>query len=111
MVGRKEMEGESGLPANPEWNHNGSFLEDRVMPTTITLKNVPDRLYERIRQSAQSNRRSINSEILIRLEAALLPMPSDPETDIARARAIRESLGPRRLGARDIDRFKREGRE
>jgi plasmid stability protein len=81
------------------------------MATTITLKNVPDPLYERIRLSAQSNRRSINSEILVRLEAALMPVLHDPAAEVARARAIRDSLGPRKFSARDIDRFKREGRE
>jgi plasmid stability protein len=81
------------------------------MPTTITLKNVPDTLYERIRRSAQSNRRSINSEILVRLEAVLMPVRNDPSVEVARARAIRESLGPRKFSTREIDRFKREGRE
>jgi hypothetical protein len=81
------------------------------MPTTITLENVPDLLYERIRRSAQSNRRSINCEILVRLEVALLPVRHDPAGEVARARAIRESLGPRKSTAREVDRFKREGRK
>ena len=31
----------------------------------ITVKNIPDNLYQRLKQSATENRRSINSEILV----------------------------------------------
>ena len=38
---------------------------------TITIKAIPDELYERLAQSAATNRRSIDSEILVRLEHSL----------------------------------------
>lgn len=31
------------------------------MPTTITLNNLPDDVYERLKQSAEAHRRSLNS--------------------------------------------------
>jgi len=34
----------------------------------LTLKGIPDDLLERLRESAKSHRRSLNSEILVRLE-------------------------------------------
>jgi len=37
------------------------------MPT-LTLKNIPTDLHARLKESAQKNRRSLNSEILTRLE-------------------------------------------
>lgn len=35
---------------------------------TITVKNIPDNLYDRLRQSAEENHRSINSEIILCIE-------------------------------------------
>ena len=37
------------------------------MPT-LTLKNIPAHLHAKLKQSAEKNRRSLNSEILTRLE-------------------------------------------
>ena len=35
----------------------------------LTLKNIPKDLHARLRESAEKNRRSLNSEILARLES------------------------------------------
>ena len=43
------------------------------MPTTLTLKNIPDEVYNRLRRAAETNRRSLNSEAIVRLEATLVP--------------------------------------
>lgn len=43
------------------------------MPTTLTLKNIPDEVYARLKLSAETHRRSMNSEAIFCLEAALLP--------------------------------------
>lgn len=83
--------------------------EDAV-PTTLTLKNIPDEVYVRLKASAQSHRRSLNSEAIVCLEAVLLPGRATAEEVIARARAIRESLPKGKFTAKDIDAFKREGR-
>lgn len=37
---------------------------------TLTLKNIPDELHALLKESAERNRRSLNSEILMRLESA-----------------------------------------
>jgi plasmid stability protein len=59
------------------------------MPT-ITVKNIPAELYERLKQSAEVNRRSINSEIIVCLERALYSQQIDPEALLPRARVLRE---------------------
>jgi len=41
------------------------------MPTTITVKNIPYDLYEKIKQNAVEHRRSINNEVI-----AIIEMPS-----------------------------------
>ena len=80
------------------------------MPATITLKNIPDEVYLRLKAAAQSHRRSLNSEAIVCLEAVLLPGRTTAEEVIARARAIRESLPKGKFTAKEIDAYKREGR-
>jgi plasmid stability protein len=80
------------------------------MPTSLTLKNVPDEVYERLRQSAAAHRRSINSEAIVCLESVLLPGRVAASERLARARALRATLPKVRFRAQDIDTYKREGR-
>ena len=83
---------------------------ENKMPTTLTLKNIPDEVYVRLKASAESHRRSLNSEAIVCLESVLLPGRATAEEVIARARAIRDSLQKGKFTAKDIDAFKREGR-
>ncbi len=80
------------------------------MPTTLTLKGIPDAVYERLKATAALNRRSMNSEALVCLEAVLLPPPAAPSERLARARELRAALQPGKFLARDIDALKRAGR-
>lgn len=80
------------------------------MPTTLTLKNIPDDVYDRLKLSAAAHRRSMNSEAIVCLEAALLPAKLAPTERLARARALREALPRGKFKARDIDAMKRQGR-
>ena len=80
------------------------------MATTLTLKNIPDAVYQRLKTSAQTNRRSLNSEAIVCLEAALLPAKLGPNERIARARELRAALSPATFKARDIEAFKGRGR-
>lgn len=80
------------------------------MPTTLTLKNIPDDVYERLKLSAQANRRSMNSEAIVHLEAALLHSKPSTAERLARARALRDTLSTQKFRPRDIDAVKREGR-
>ena len=80
------------------------------MPTTLTLKNIPDDIYERLKRSAEAHRRSMNSEAIVCLEAVLLPNKVVPAERLAQARALREALPKVKFTARDIDAMKREGR-
>ncbi len=80
------------------------------MPTTLTLKNIPDAVYDRLKRSAETHRRSMNSEAIVCLEAVLLPNKITPTERLARARALRSALPQGKFRARDIDSMKREGR-
>lgn len=80
------------------------------MPTTLTLKNIPDEVYERLKASADAHRRSLNSEAIVCLESVLLPGRMGAGERIARARVMRSALPKGKFRARDIDALKREGR-
>ena len=80
------------------------------MPTTLTLKNIPDAVYDRLRLSAELHRRSMNSEAIVCLETALLPAKVTTSERLARARELRNTLPKGQFKARDIDAMKREGR-
>ena len=80
------------------------------MPTTLTLKSIPDDVYQRLKASAEVHRRSLNSEAIVCLETVLLPGKMPPYERLARARALRASLPQGKLRASNIDALKREGR-
>ena len=80
------------------------------MPTTMTLKNIPDDVYERLREAAEMHRRSLNSEAIVCLEAVLMPTKVAPSERLTRARELRAALPQRTFLANDIDLAKREGR-
>ncbi len=80
------------------------------MPVTLTLKNIPDEVYLRLKAAAQAHRRSLNSEAIVCLEAALIPESVSPVERIARARALRATLDRADFRVAEIDAFKREGR-
>lgn len=52
------------LAPNPYWMHNAS------MPTTFTIKQVPDDLADALRDRAAANRRSLQRELLLIIETA-----------------------------------------
>lgn len=80
------------------------------MGTTLTLKDIPDAVYERLRASAAANRRSLNREAIVCLESVLLATQLPGHERLARARALRAGLAPAKFSARDVDTLKREGR-
>ena len=80
------------------------------MPTSLTLKNIPDDVYARLKSSAEAHRRSMNSEAIVCLEAMLLPAKIAPTERLARARALRDTLPGAKFLARDIEALKKDGR-
>lgn len=80
------------------------------MPS-ITLKNVPPELHERLKKSAASNRRSLNNEILVCLERAFLPGPIDVAVTLERARKLRELSSTYIIDDEEFNQLKSEGRK
>ena len=76
----------------------------------LTLKNIPEEVYLRLKAAAEAHRRSLNSEAIVCLEAVLLPRPPAAGERLTAARALRATLPKAGFRARDIDGFKRQGR-
>jgi antitoxin FitA len=80
------------------------------LPTTLTLKNIPDEVYDRLKAAAAAHHRSLNSEAIVCLEKVLLPRRVTVEERLRRASELRAMLGDRQFSHDDVDTFKREGR-
>ncbi|MFZ4667092.1 MAG: FitA-like ribbon-helix-helix domain-containing protein [Prochlorotrichaceae cyanobacterium] len=80
------------------------------MPVTITLKNIPDAVYEQLKVAAEVHHRSLNSEVIACLETILLPVKKSPMERLARARILRSQFEFKGITAVDIDDFKSQGR-
>ena len=75
---------------------------------TLTLKNIPEELHARLKAAAERNRRSLNSEILARLERDVERPTLDPGEYGRVLRAFTTRLP--RVDHRKVSRFKRQGR-
>lgn len=76
----------------------------------ITLKNIPDDLYAKLRQSAEVHHRSLNSEILYCVEKALGTNKIDIPEHIKTARKIRQMTAAYPLDNEALNEAKNLGR-
>lgn len=78
------------------------------MPS-ITVKNIPEEIYKRVREQADAHHRSINSEIIACLEQAVKSQQLSPEEILQEARRMRKKVKGS-LSSEEIDSAIREGR-
>jgi len=79
------------------------------MPS-ITVKNIPAGLYDRLKQSAAANRRSLNSEIITLIEQGVGAPAIDPEALLWRARRLRRHTRRQPISEAAFTAAKRSGR-
>ena len=77
---------------------------------TLTLKNIPDDVYERLKVLAELHGRSLNSEAIVCLKTMLVPGTIAPAERLKRVRELRAALPAKKFRARDIDVLKMQGR-
>lgn len=78
----------------------------------LTIKNLPDDLYARLKARAQAHNRSLNREAITCLEQALeAPAGPDPSTLLATLAKGRARLGKVWLTDRGLARARAEGRQ
>ncbi|MGD2049464.1 MAG: Arc family DNA-binding protein [Chloroflexota bacterium] len=78
---------------------------------SITVKNIPADIYERLKQSAKANRRSINSEIIVIIEEAVRSKKAAPEEFLVRARQLREKTADYSITDDEFTTAKQAGRQ
>ncbi len=76
----------------------------------ITLKNIPDELYVKIKKSAEMNFRSINSEILFRLKSSIAQRKPDINYLLSQIHALNDQIQIPNLNDKLIDQAKNESR-
>ena len=92
--------------------HNGSILkplEGKNM-ATVTIKNIPDELYKRLKAVAEVNRRSINSEIIMCIENSITSQRINLDEMLDNVRQIRQLTSGHMISDEAFNQAKAEGR-
>ena len=76
----------------------------------ITIKNIPDDLYNALKSTAENHHRSINSEVIVRLKQALLPQLMTPQDKLINIQRLRAQITPNQISVDDIEDAINEGR-
>jgi len=79
------------------------------MPS-LTIKNIPNDLYDELKHVAEQHHRSINSEVIVCLKRSLLPKKISPEDRLLSIQALRSQITPNIITEEDIDHAINEGR-
>ena len=77
---------------------------------TVTVKNIPDELYDRLKSVAEINRRSINSEIIMCIENTVISRPLNLDEVLENARQVRKLTAGHLIGDEEFNKAKKEGR-
>ena len=76
----------------------------------LTIKNIPDTIYQQLKTAAELHRRSINSEVLIYLERSLMATKTSSTERLSRIEQLRASIKPNSITPDDIDQAINSGR-
>jgi len=76
----------------------------------LTIKNIPDSLFDQLKSAADLHRRSINSEVLVCLEQALVAKKTNPNERLKRIEQLRASIKPNNLTLDEINQAIENGR-
>lgn len=77
---------------------------------TLTIKNVPDDLYNDLKNQAILHRRSINSEVIASLELVLGTHKPNKQLILSEARRLRKKTERYRLTEKKLKEIKNQGR-
>lgn len=84
------------------------------MGITVTLKNIPEHIYESLKSAAKVHHRSLNSEVIACLERVLMPTAIGNDVHLAVAQQIRNELknirGSKKFKVADIAKAIDQGR-
>lgn len=80
------------------------------MPMNMSVSDIPDELYERLKMSAKRNHRSVSNEAIACLEKATLNSLISRSEHLESIRRITSKQDLQKNATIDIDEAKREGR-
>ncbi len=72
----------------------------------ITVKNIPDDVYDQLKQSAKINRRSINQEIIVCIESSIQGTVIEPQQLLENARRLRKKTAGHPISNAELNRIK-----
>lgn len=76
----------------------------------ITVKNIPDEIYEKLKKSAEISHRSINSEIIACIEQAVQSQPINLDLLLTNARKLRSLTSSHPITDDEFNQAKNTGR-
>jgi plasmid stability protein len=76
----------------------------------LTIKNIPDELYQALKIVAEQHHRSINSEAIVCLTRVLLPRRISPGERLRTVQALRSQIKPDIVTPEEVAQAIREGR-
>jgi plasmid stability protein len=60
------------------------------MPKNITIRDIPDEVYDKLKHQAELHRRSVNSEVIVYLEKMVKSSRPDPRQIILKADQLKK---------------------
>jgi antitoxin FitA len=81
-----------------------------VTMATLTVKNIPDDLYQKLKSVAAINRRSLNNEIIVCIENAVVSRRIDIAEALESARLLRRLTADNPIDDDTFNQAKAEGR-
>ena len=80
--------------------------------SAFTIKNIPEELYQKLKESAEANHRSMSDEAIFLIRVGLvMSRPVDVAANLERARQIRELTAHYVITDEELTKFKNEGRD
>ena len=77
----------------------------------LTIKNIPDELFEKLKAAAERHHRSMNKEAIACIDAAVSMNPARENAHMNRAREIASNFGKPRFTIDEIVETVRSGRD
>jgi plasmid stability protein len=77
----------------------------------VTIKNLPDELYERLKMAAQTHHRSINGEAIFCIERVLNEALLSADDRLTQIRKLRKTTEKSSITEEEINELKTWGRE
>jgi antitoxin FitA len=85
-------------------NHNATLLIIKELPMpALTIKNIPESLYQQLKNAAELHRRSINSEVIVCLEKTLAASKITPADRLSRIEQLRSGIKTNNIMPEDIE--------